>query len=67
MCAKLVDLWTERYTELKKDPENKYIFIFENRGAVVGVTMPHPHGQIYAYPFVPKRLELELAASQGAL
>lgn len=61
---KLVDLWTERYTELKKDPENKYIFIFENRGAVVGVTMPHPHGQIYAYPFVPKRLELELAASK---
>lgn len=61
---KLVDLWTERYTELKKDHENKYIFIFENRGAVVGVTMPHPHGQIYAYPFVPKRLELELASSK---
>lgn len=59
---KLVDLWAERYTELKKDKNNKYIFIFENRGEAVGVTMPHPHGQIYAYPFIPKRLELELEA-----
>lgn len=58
---KLVDLWVERFTELKKDENIKYIFIFENRGEVVGVTMPHPHGQIYGYPFVPKKLELELA------
>ena len=61
---KLVDLWTERYAELKKDEKNKYIFIFENRGEAVGVTMPHPHGQIYAYPFLPKRLELELEATR---
>ena len=61
---KLVDLWTERYDELRRDPKHKYIFIFENRGAVVGVTMPHPHGQIYAYPFIPKRLELELESSK---
>lgn len=61
---KLVDLWSERYTELKKDENNKYIFIFENRGEAVGVTMPHPHGQIYAYPFIPKRLELELEATR---
>lgn len=33
---------------------------FENRGEAVGVTMPHPHGQIYAYPFLPKKLELEV-------
>ena len=59
---KLVDLWEERYVELKKDPNHKYIFIFENRGDVVGVTMPHPHGQIYAYPFIPKKLELELGS-----
>ena len=61
---KLVDLWCERYVELRKDEKNKYIFIFENRGEAVGVTMPHPHGQIYAYPFIPKRLELELAATR---
>ena len=36
--------------------------IFENAGEAVGVTMPHPHGQIYAFPFVPPRIEKELAA-----
>ncbi len=59
---KLVDLWTERFLELEKDEKIKYIFIFENRGEVVGVTMPHPHGQIYGYSFIPKKLELELEA-----
>ncbi len=58
----LVELWTERFEELKKDERIKYIFIFENRGDVVGVTMPHPHGQIYGYSFIPKKLELELAS-----
>ncbi len=61
---KLVDLWTQRYIKLQKDKKIKYIFIFENRGEVVGVTMPHPHGQIYGYPFIPKRLELELESSK---
>lgn len=60
--VKLVNLWTERFAELKKDKKIKYIFIFENRGELVGVTMPHPHGQIYGYPFIPKKLELELEA-----
>jgi UDPglucose--hexose-1-phosphate uridylyltransferase len=61
---KLVDLWCQRYEELSLDDKIKYIFIFENRGEVVGVTMPHPHGQIYAYPFIPKKIELELASSK---
>lgn len=60
--SKLVDLWTERFIELRKDEKIKYIFIFENRGELVGVTMPHPHGQIYGYPFIPKKLQLELEA-----
>jgi len=57
---KVVDLWVERFVEIKKDEKIKYIFIFENRGDVVGVTMPHPHGQIYGYSNIPKKLELEL-------
>lgn len=61
---KLVNLWIERYNELKKDKKIKYIFIFENRGEAVGVTMIHPHGQIYGYPFIPKRIELELNSSK---
>lgn len=48
--VKLVNLWVERYEALAADPQIKYVFIFENRGDVVGVTMPHPHGQIYGLP-----------------
>ena len=62
--CELVDLWTERFEELRKDEKIKYIFIFENRGDVVGVTMPHPHGQIYGYCYIPKKLEVELEASK---
>lgn len=56
---KLVNLWCERFSVLSSNPKIKYVFIFENRGDVVGVTMPHPHGQIYAYPFLPRKLALE--------
>ncbi len=62
--SKLVDLWTERFTELSQDEKIKYIFIFENRGEPVGVTMPHPHGQIYGYSFMPKKMGVELESIQ---
>lgn len=55
---KLVELWAARFEALSRDPKIRYVFPFENRGEAVGVTMPHPHGQIYAYPFLPKKLEL---------
>ncbi|HWR08634.1 galactose-1-phosphate uridylyltransferase [Sporomusa sp.] len=61
---KLINLLAERYVELAKDPKIKYIFQFENRGEEVGVTMPHPHGQIYAYPFVPQKIQVELDSCQ---
>lgn len=61
---KLADLWTSRFSELSKDEKIKYIFIFENRGAEVGVSMPHPHCQLYAFGRVPKIIEMELAASR---
>ncbi len=54
---KVVALWTRRTAELQADPKVKHIMIFENAGDAVGVTMPHPHGQIYAFPFVPPRIE----------
>ncbi|HET7627609.1 MAG TPA: galactose-1-phosphate uridylyltransferase [Bacillales bacterium] len=57
---KLVGLWEERFVELAKVSSHKYVMIFENRGEEVGVTMPHPHGQIYAYPFVPLKVKTEL-------
>ncbi len=57
---KLVDLWCNRFVELSKYEKIKYIFIFENRGEVVGVTIPHPHGQIYGYSYIPLKIQREL-------
>lgn len=62
--TKLVDLWCERFDAIREDENIKYVFIFENRGNVVGVTMPHPHGQIYGYSFIPKKIELELDSAK---
>jgi UDPglucose--hexose-1-phosphate uridylyltransferase len=59
---KLVNLWCERFEAMREDEKIKYVFIFENRGDVVGVTMPHPHGQMYGYSVLPKKMELELDA-----
>ncbi len=63
--TRLVRLWRKRFVELKRTPGIRYVLIFENKGAVIGVTMPHPHGQIYAFPFVPPRIEKELEAARA--
>jgi UDPglucose--hexose-1-phosphate uridylyltransferase len=49
----LLEVWADRYIALGERPEVAYVFPFENRGVEVGVTLHHPHGQIYAYPFIP--------------
>jgi UDPglucose--hexose-1-phosphate uridylyltransferase len=59
---KVVGLWTRRTEELESDPRVKYVAVFENAGEAVGVTMPHPHGQIYAFSFIPPREEQEWRA-----
>ncbi len=58
----LMWVWRQRYEELGAREDIDYVFIFENRGVEVGVTLHHPHGQIYGYPFLPPVPELELAA-----
>ncbi|HEY9287475.1 MAG TPA: galactose-1-phosphate uridylyltransferase [Candidatus Dormibacteraeota bacterium] len=58
--ARLGAVWTDRVRDLSTRPGIRYIFIFENRGEQVGVTLHHPHGQIYAYPFVPPVAATEL-------
>src|SRR5918995_700938 len=50
----IVEVWADRYRELGAISEVQYVMPFENRGVEVGVTLHHPHGQIYAYPFVPE-------------
>ncbi|HSK89881.1 MAG TPA: galactose-1-phosphate uridylyltransferase [Euzebyales bacterium] len=49
--------WVDRTRELLAHPAVDYVFCFENRGEETGVTLHHPHGQIYAYPFVPPRMQ----------
>ena len=61
----LGNLWKSRYIDLKKDSNIKYIFEFENRGEEVGVTMPHPHGQLYAYSWIPQKIKEELTNTKN--
>ncbi|MER6165840.1 galactose-1-phosphate uridylyltransferase [Streptomyces violaceorubidus] len=56
----VLDAWTDRTSELSHLPSVEQVFCFENRGAEIGVTLGHPHGQIYAYPFTTPRTALML-------
>ncbi|MFI0937929.1 galactose-1-phosphate uridylyltransferase [Streptomyces sp. NPDC021020] len=59
--ARLVlDTWTDRTLDLSRLPGVVQVFAFENRGKEIGVTLGHPHGQIYGYPFVTPRTSLML-------
>jgi UDPglucose--hexose-1-phosphate uridylyltransferase len=51
----VVDAWAQRTEALSAMEGIRQVFCFENRGADIGVTLLHPHGQIYAYPFIPPR------------
>ena len=63
-ARELMWVWRQRYSELGARADVEYVLIFENRGVEVGVTLHHPHGQIYAYPFLPPVPALELAAEE---
>lgn len=56
--------WVDRTLALSKLPGIEYVFCFENRGEDIGVTLNHPHGQIYGYPFVPPRVARKLDSAQ---
>ncbi|MBI4853444.1 MAG: galactose-1-phosphate uridylyltransferase [Acidobacteria bacterium] len=58
----LIEAWKDRFAELGAQEHVKYVYIFENKGREIGVTLPHPHGQIYAFPFIPPIPERELRA-----
>jgi UDPglucose--hexose-1-phosphate uridylyltransferase len=59
----LVDVWRQQYRELGAQAGVDHVLMFENKGEVVGVSNPHPHGQIYATNFVFKYIETEVRAS----
>lgn len=63
----VIEVWADRTGELSALPGVEQVFPFENRGEAIGVTLHHPHGQIYAYPYVTPRTArlLDAAARLG--
>ncbi|CCH27992.1 galactose-1-phosphate uridylyltransferase [Actinosynnema sp. NPDC047251] len=59
----VVDVWADRTAALSAIPGVEQVFPFENRGEEIGVTLSHPHGQVYGYPFVTPRTERMLAVA----
>ena len=64
----LLEAWRDRTRELSQHPFIAHIAPFENRGEEIGVTLAHPHGQIYAYSYLPPRVTkmLEVARNHHA-
>ena len=58
----VIEAWAHRTAELSALPGVQQVFPFENRGEAIGVTLGHPHGQIYSYPYVTPRTQRLLDA-----
>ena len=63
----VVDLWADQTSELSRMQHIRYVQIFENRGAMMGASNPHPHGQIWATEHIPDEPALELEAQSAYL
>ena len=63
----ILEAWKDRTAQLSKLSFIEQVFPFENRGEEVGVTLSHPHGQIYAYSFLPPRIEKMLEVANAHL
>jgi UDPglucose--hexose-1-phosphate uridylyltransferase len=61
--ARVVELWTARSAVLGARDDVGYVFVFENRGRMIGSTIDHPHSQIMAFSTIPPIPETELAAA----
>ncbi len=59
---RLVDTWTHEFSTLASNPRIRSVQIFENRGAMMGCSNPHPHGQIWANQTLPNEMAKEVAA-----
>ncbi|RRD43582.1 galactose-1-phosphate uridylyltransferase [Buchananella hordeovulneris] len=56
----VIEAWADRTRDLSQLPGIAQVFCFENHGADIGVTLHHPHGQIYAYPYITPRTQAML-------
>jgi UDPglucose--hexose-1-phosphate uridylyltransferase len=60
----VVDAWRHRTADMMSRPGIEQVFCFENRGEEIGVTLTHPHGQIYGYPYLAPRAAQMLAEAR---
>jgi len=65
--TEVIQVWQQETRDLGCRPEVNHVLIFENKGELVGVSNPHPHGQVYATNFVFKTIEVEAEASRNHL
>ena len=63
-AARVVGLWSARTAALGSRDDVKYVFVFENRGRMIGATIDHPHSQIMAFTMIPPGVEAELSAGK---
>jgi UDPglucose--hexose-1-phosphate uridylyltransferase len=61
----VLEAWADRTQALSALPQTRQVYFFENRGEEIGVTLHHPHGQIYAFPFLAPRLAQMVAQAAG--
>jgi UDPglucose--hexose-1-phosphate uridylyltransferase len=65
--VRVVEAWTKEFKELGARPEIRHVQIFENRGAMMGASNPHPHGQIWATEHIPDEAAAEVANQNAYL
>ena len=62
---KVITLWQEEYTDLGSDPDINHVQIFENKGAIMGCSNPHPHGQIWAQRSIPQEVQKKVVRQKS--
>jgi UDPglucose--hexose-1-phosphate uridylyltransferase len=61
----VINLWQKEYTTLGSDPNINHVQIFENKGAIMGCSNPHPHGQIWAQRSIPQEVEKKVVRQKS--
>lgn len=62
----LVEAWRDRYAQLIENPAAKFVAVMENKEREAGMTLDHPHGQIYVFPFLPPQVQKQYQATLDA-
>jgi UDPglucose--hexose-1-phosphate uridylyltransferase len=62
---KVITLWQQEYTDLGSDPNINHVQIFENKGAIMGCSNPHPHGQIWAQRSIPQKVQKKVVSQKS--